>query len=92
MIKYYKFGFGRVTDYANEAIRYGHITRDSAIKLVEQYDGSCSDAYIKSFCDYISISVDFFWEHVRRSVNTDLFEVPPDSRPVRKFTVGQGLC
>ena len=60
MIKYYKFGFGRVTDYANEAIRYGHITRDSAIKLVEQYDGSCSDAYIKSSY-YISISVDFFW-------------------------------
>ena len=39
MIKYYKFGFGRTTDYVNEEIRLGRMSRDEGIALVEQYDG-----------------------------------------------------
>ena len=33
MIKYYKFGFGRVTDYVNEAIRLGIMNREEGIAL-----------------------------------------------------------
>ena len=40
LIKYYKFGFGRVTDYLSEDIRIGKINRSAAIKLVEKYDSS----------------------------------------------------
>ena len=43
MIKYYKYGFGRVTDYANEQIRHGKMTREVGISLVEKYDDACSD-------------------------------------------------
>lgn len=91
MIKYYKFGFGRVTDYVNEEIRLGRMTRDQAIKLVERYDDSCAPAYIESFCAYIGISVEAFWAQVRASTNRTLFDVPPTGRPVRKFRVGVGL-
>lgn len=91
MIKYYKFGFGRVTDYVNEAIRHGEITRGLGIKLVEKYDHSCSDEYIRSFCDYIEISVDAFWDQVIKSVNRDLFDVGADRSIKPKFTVGEGL-
>lgn len=91
MIKYYKFGFGRVTDYVNEAIRHRQMTRAEAIALVERYDDACSPAYIASFCEYIDISVDQFWDQVHRSINRELFDVQPDGRIVRRFTVGSGL-
>ena len=47
--------------------------------------------YIESFCDYIEISVDEFWEHVRNSVNSKLFEVKKNGDIVPKFEVGVGL-
>lgn len=91
MIKYYKFGFGRVSDYVNEDIRFGRITREQGVELVEKYDDACSDGYIASFCDYIGITVHKFWEQVHASVNRDLFRIDDRGRIVRKFQVGVGL-
>lgn len=91
MIKYFKFGFGRVTDYVNEEIRVGRMSREYAIDLVERYDDACAPAYIENFCDYIGISVEQFWEQVRASVNPRLFDVRPDGSIHRRFTVGAGL-
>jgi len=91
MIKYYKFGFGRVTDYVNEEIRFKRISRDEGIKLVEQYDHSCSASYIESFSEYIGISATEFWQHVKRCINPNLFDVHQDGRIVPKFKVGFGL-
>lgn len=91
MIKYYKFGFGRVTDYVNEEIRLGRISRERGISLVEEYDDSCSGEYIASFCEYIGISVDDFWVKVRASVNRTLFDLEPSGDIHRRFAVGAGL-
>ena len=91
MIKYYKFGFGRVTDYANEEIRLGRMTREKGISLVEAYDDASCDEYIDSFCAYIDIPVTRFWEQVRASVNQELFSVDRDGSIRRKFKVGIGL-
>lgn len=91
MIKFYKFGFGRVTDYVNEEIRLGRISRDRGIELVEQYDDACGDNYIESFCSYIDISVKQFWEQVHNSVNRNLFSIEPNGIIRRKFKVGVGL-
>lgn len=91
MIKYYKFGFGRVTDYVNEAIRIGVMSRDQGVSLVTRYDGSCSPKYIESFCEYIDISLDDFWIQVRSSVNKDLFSISDDGSILPRFEVGVGL-
>ena len=91
MIKYYKFGFGRVTDYVNEEIRLGRMDRSQGIKTVTQFDSSCGDHYIESFCNYIDITVEQFWHQVRSSVNRDLFEVRENGDIVAKFEVGVGL-
>lgn len=91
LIKYYKFGFGRVTDYVNEEIRLGRISRDEGIMLVEKYDDARDEKYIKDYCDYLAISVDDFWEKVRTSANKTLFSVENDGSIRRKFTVGVGL-
>ena len=91
MIKYYKFGFGRVTDYVNEEIRLGRMTREYGIDLVEKYDDSCSDEYIDSFCSYIGISTRYFWDKVHASLNRDLFTIENDGSIRRKYKVGVGL-
>jgi N-acetyl sugar amidotransferase len=91
MIKYYKFGFGKVTDFVNEEIRMGKITRKEAIGLVEKYDHSCSDNYIQDFCDYIGISQEQFWNHVQKSVNKELFVIDDNGNIKSKFKVGIGL-
>lgn len=91
MIKYYKFGFGRVTDYVNEEIRLGHISRDEGIRLVTAYDDSCAPHYIEAFCDYIGIYVDDFWSRVRTAANPLLFHVDDTGKLHRKFEVGSGL-
>jgi N-acetyl sugar amidotransferase len=91
MIKYFKFGFGRVTDYVNEEIRLERMTREQGIELVTRYDDACAPGYIASFCDYIEISVEDFWAHVRRSVNPALFDIDESGRITRKFKVGVGL-
>lgn len=91
MIKYYKFGFGRVTDYVNEEIRIGRMKRNEGIELVEKYDDACNEKYIYSFCEYIQIEVDQFWIRVHESVNKELFEINTNGKILRKFKVGYGL-
>ena len=91
MIKYYKFGFGRVTDYCNEEIRLGNITREEGVRLVSEYDDSCSPDYISAFSDYIGIDIDEFWNRVHASVNRELFDIRPNGSIERKFEVGVGL-
>jgi N-acetyl sugar amidotransferase len=90
MLKYYKFGFGFVTDEVCYDIREGRIPRKEGIGLVEQYDGKCDDSYIYEFCEYIDISVEEFWQVVDKFVNKSLFE--KDVRTgkwVPKFKVGE---
>ena len=88
MLKYYKFGFGRATDSVNEKIRLGQMTRDEGIKVVEQYDGLCADRIIRSFSSYVGISEAEFWDVANLWVNDSIFEILPNERPVRKFSVG----
>jgi N-acetyl sugar amidotransferase len=91
MIKYYKFGFGRTTDYVNEEIRLGRLTRDEAIELVSLYDHSCSEKYIQSYCYYLKITVNDFWKKIHLTVNKDIFDILDDGTIKRKFKIGIGL-
>lgn len=91
MIKYYKFGFGRTTDYCNEEIRLGRMTREQGIALVERHDHACSPAYIERYCDYLGIGVDAFWRQVRSATNRELFDIDERGGIHRRFKVGVGL-
>lgn len=91
MIKYLKFGFGKVTEYVNEELRSGELNRSTAIALVEQYDGQCAEKYIDSFCEFIKVTRQEFWSHVHGAMNHDLFEIDSSGAIRRKFKVGVGL-
>ena len=75
MIKYYKFGFGRATDYVNEEIRLGRMTRNEGINFADKYDGVCSEEYIESFSNYIGITSSSFLKQVKGSINHELFKI-----------------
>lgn len=91
MIKYYKYGFGRVSDYINEDIRNKIISRNDAIKILEKYDGNCGDKYIDSFCNYLGISKKFFWLTIKKFTNKKLFKVNNLNKPIPIFKVGIGV-
>ena len=91
MIKYLKYGFGRISDYVNEDIRNERISREEGIKLLKKFDGNCSPKYIKSFCNYIGISESEFWTEVDQSVNPTLFTKNGFGNYTPKFEVGVGI-
>jgi N-acetyl sugar amidotransferase len=91
LIKYYKFGFGKTTDFVNEEIRFGRITRTEGIKLVEMYDGACDPVLINTFVEYIDITLEQFWNKVAQVANKDLFNVISPTRIVPRFKVGVGI-
>jgi N-acetyl sugar amidotransferase len=91
MIKFYKFGFGKATDYVNEDIRLGRLSRNNAISFVEKYDGVCSKEYINSYCDYLSLTHSQFWQQIYSCVNPQLFDIGTDGSIKSKFKVGVGL-
>ena len=94
-IKYYKFGFGFVTDEVGYDIREGRLTREEGIKLVKSYDGKLDKKYITEFCDYIGISEITFWNTLYIFVNKELFYRDPSRAIWRlgdwlpRFTVGE---
>ena len=87
MVKYYKFGFGKVTESVCERIRTGEISRKDGIKLIESFDGKCGQKYIESFCKYIGTTEEIFWMQVRKSLNKKLFEIK-GRKIIPKFRVG----
>ena len=93
MIKFYKYGFGRASDYINFEIRNGNITRHQGINILEKYDGTCSQKLINNFCKYIQISKDAFWSQIAKYVNKDLFTAnnQRSKKYKRKFKVGYGI-
>lgn len=86
MVKYYKYGFGRATDYANSMIREGRISRKEGIELINKFDGKCSKKFIKSFCKFIQISEKLFWSKIFKIINKKLFYIQ-NGKIVKKFTV-----
>ena len=94
MIKYYKYGFGRVTDYLNFEIREGNISRDNAIKYAEKYDGKCDNKFIDNFCNYLEISKSQFNKVILKNVNKKIFSSYIKKNKLiisKKFIVGKGL-
>ena len=90
-IKYLKYGFGRISDYVNEEIRNGLMSREQGISLLERYDGKFSKKHVDEFCKYLEITKREFWECVDSYVNKSLFQKIRQGEYKRKFKVGIGL-
>lgn len=91
VLKYLKYGFGRMTDYVNEEIRLGRLTREAGISLVSKYDGKCSVGYFKRFAAYLDMTYEEFWSYIDPYVNKTLFTCKGVGKYEPQFTIGVGL-
>ncbi len=66
MLKHLKFGFGNTTEFSCYDVRDGRISREEAAVLVRHLDGRCHERYVKSYCDWINLSVEEFWRSADR--------------------------
>lgn len=73
-MKYPKFGHAAATDYASKFIRYGLMSRDEGVKLVEKHDHKLDSKVISDFNDMLGYTSSEFWEIVDRFYNKDIFE------------------
>ena len=60
-------------DQVCEAINQNFMTRKEGIRLINKFDGKCSEKYIVNFCKYAEISLNEFWLYVDKIVNKNLF-------------------
>lgn len=72
-LKYPKFGHASATDYAARMIRYGMLTREEAIKLVNEKDGNLDSKCIDDFCEFLGYSKKEFYDIVDNLYNRDIF-------------------
>ncbi|MDO8620287.1 MAG: N-acetyl sugar amidotransferase [bacterium] len=73
-LKFVKFGFGRATDHACLDVRNGRITRDEAVRLVEQYDGIYPWSGVKKFLAFSGMSQEAFDKVVDSFTDKSLFQ------------------
>jgi len=71
-----KFGIGRATSDAAHEIRDGHLTREDAVRHVQQYDHEFPHKYFDTFLKYLDICKEEFWEVVNtfRSISPHIWE------------------
>ena len=93
--KYLKFGFSRATDICNNHIRRGRMTREEAIKHIEQWDGNfpetCLGKSLGDILEPLGLTVSQYKRLEEKFANPNLFEFDgyPIPAPVPLFKVGE---
>ena len=72
-MKYPKFGHAAATDYCSRAIRYGLMSREEAIPMVNNHDGMLDPKCVTDFCEFLGYSEGEFWKIVDSFYNRDIF-------------------
>ena len=61
-LKYPKFGHASATDYAARMVRYGMISRERAVELVNERDGKLDPLSVRDFCEFCGYTESEFWK------------------------------
>lgn len=69
LLKFIKFGYGRVSDHASKDIRDGYMTREQGIEMIKKYDHVVSSD-LQYWLDYVNMTEKEFWE------TADMFRDP----------------
>lgn len=73
-MKYPKFGHASATDYASRFIRYGLLTREEAIELVNKHDHDLDVSCVRDFCEFLGYKEEEFWAIIETHYNKEIFE------------------
>jgi len=72
--KFLKFGHQQVTEFSSLWIRSGSMTRDEAVKFVNEEDYKLDRKMLKDFLDFIEYTEEDFWKAADKFANPDLVE------------------
>ncbi len=72
-MKYPKFGHAAATDYTSRTIRYGMMTREEAVELINKRDGNLDPLCVRDFCEFCGYTEAEFYSIVDGFYNPDLF-------------------
>lgn len=72
-MKYPKFGHAYATDYASRFVRYGLMTREEAVKLIEEREHALDSRIIEDFCAFTGMTAKEFYDALDKLYNRDLF-------------------
>lgn len=73
-LKFIKFGHWMTTDYCSLYIREGLMTRDEAVKIVNDIEYKLDPVMLADFLQYTGISKKSFWDTVAKFANRDIVE------------------
>jgi N-acetyl sugar amidotransferase len=73
-MKFLKFGHWIATDYLSIYIREGKMTRQEAVKIVNEEEYKLDKKMLKDFIDFCGYSEEEFWQIAERFANKDLVE------------------
>ena len=73
-MKWYKFGFTRLWHNLSIEIRNDRISREKAIKIVRDKGEELPEQEIKSFCNYLDIKENKFFEIVSKFRNRKIWK------------------
>ncbi len=74
-LKFIKFGFASQTELCSDAVRHGKMTREEAIKKVNEHDWKLDPIMEIDFCDFIRMSEIEFLEIRDKFANKELLEM-----------------
>lgn len=72
-IKFLKYGYGKITDHASREIRWGRLSRDEGIKLVEKYQNIIPKD-IKLFTQWLGISEKELFDAIDKFRDSSIWE------------------
>lgn len=72
-IKFLKCGYGKITDHASREIRWGRLSRNEGIKLVEQYQDIIPND-TKLFAQWLGISEEELFENIDKFRDKRIWE------------------
>lgn len=73
-MKFPKFGHAYATDYASRWVRYGMMSRDEAVKLVEERDHALDSKIRDDFCSFVGMTTKEFYDALDKLYNKELFD------------------
>ncbi|MCW8895337.1 N-acetyl sugar amidotransferase [Sulfurimonas sp.] len=73
-MKWYKFGLTKLWDNLAIEIREGRMTRDESVEYLKNNEEPIPNKEIESFCSYLNISIERFYELAESHRNLDIWE------------------
>ncbi|TKX30191.1 N-acetyl sugar amidotransferase [Campylobacter sp. MIT 12-5580] len=72
-MKYPKFGHAMASDYAARFVRYNLLSRQEAVKLVNERDHKLDNKVVEDFCSFVGYTKSEFYKVLEKHYNKDLF-------------------